>query len=95
MIVDGARRNARFPGEDLSKLQLVQPVDFRALKQAFLQAAAEGEAQFERLPPADMGCFYLDSTGRPVCPNPDSPEFAKLLRHFGSVRGAWPGIAEE
>jgi hypothetical protein len=39
-----------------------------------------------------MGCLYLVA-GKPVCPNPNDPEFPTLTRHFGSVKGAWPRIA--
>jgi hypothetical protein len=38
--------------------------------------------------------LYLDATGKPVCPDPASPEFPKLTRHYGSVKGAWPHIVE-
>jgi hypothetical protein len=31
---------------------------------------------------------------RPVCPDPSSPDFAKLARHFGSIKGAWPCIVQ-
>lgn len=94
-IVDGARRNTRFPGEDLSKLHLAQPVDFKALKRLFLKAADEAEALFNRLPLGDVGCLYLDTPGKPVCPDPDSADFAQLTRHFGCVKGAWPRIVDE
>ena len=47
-----------------------------------------------KLPPADAGCLFLNAQGKPVCPNPDSPEFSKLTRHFGSVKGAWPRIVD-
>ena len=92
MIIEGGRRNARFPGEDLTKLHLSQPLDFRDLKQIYIQAADEAEAIFERLPPQDVGCLYLDATRQPVCPDPDSPQFAGLTKHFGRVKGAWPTI---
>ena len=39
-------------------------------------------------------CLYLDSLGQPICPDPAGSEFPRLTRHFGSVRGAWPRIAE-
>jgi hypothetical protein len=42
----------------------------------------------------EMGCLYLDRTGKPVCPDPAAPDFPKLTRHFGSVKGAWPRIVE-
>jgi len=41
-----------------------------------------------------VGCLYLDRTGQPVCPDPAATEFPKLMRHFGSVKGAWPRIVE-
>ena len=31
------------------------------------------------------------STG--ITPDPGSPDFPKLTRHFGSIRGAWPKIS--
>jgi hypothetical protein len=42
-----------------------------------------------------MGCFYLNRAGQPVCPDPTAEEFAQLDRHYGSVKGAWPRLAEE
>jgi hypothetical protein len=41
-----------------------------------------------------VGCLYLDHTGKPICPDPAAPDFPKLTRHFGSVKGAWPRIVE-
>ena len=38
--------------------------------------------------------LYLDAAGKPVCPDPASPEFPKLTRHYGSVKGASPRIME-
>jgi PAS domain-containing protein len=95
MILDGARRNTRFPDEDLSKLYLAQPADFKALKRRFLQAADEAESLFQKLPLADVGCFYLDSDGKPVYPNPAASDFARLTRHCGCVKGAWPRVMDE
>lgn len=69
-------------------------VDLVALREKWSAAAAEAFALIGQLPPAELGCFYLDSTGRPVCPDPASADFAKLTRHYGSVRGAWPQIVE-
>jgi len=48
---------------------------------------------FNQLPPEEVGCLYLDAKNQAVTPDPASPEFSKLHRHFGSVRGAWPAIA--
>ncbi len=37
---------------------------------------------------------HLNHANQPVCPDPAAPGFAKLTRHFGSVKGAWPRILE-
>jgi hypothetical protein len=36
----------------------------------------------------------LNPQGQPVCPDPASPEFKSLTRHFGSLKGARPRIAD-
>ena len=94
LIIDWSRRSSRYTAEDVEKVRLPSPPDLRAMKLAFLQATEESESLFTRLPMEEMGCLYLDASGKPVCPNPDSPEFPKLTRHYGSVKGAWPRIVE-
>jgi len=54
---------------------------------------AEATALFNQLPPEEVGCLYLDTSNQAVTPDPSAPEFSKLRRHHGSVRGAWPSIA--
>lgn len=95
LIVEFARRNSKYRLEDFAAVRTKEPVNLVALKHAFLDAAARAEALFTRLPPTELGCFYVDDTGRPAEPNPDAPEFSSLRRHYGSVRGAWPRVAEE
>jgi hypothetical protein len=94
MIADWARRGNKFRPEDLRDVRLSRPFDLVAGKQKWLIAWAEAEALFKKLPPAEMGCFYLDGAGKPVCPDPASPEFQKLTRHFGSIKGVLPRIVE-
>ncbi len=93
-IIDWGGRQARLAGEDVSKLRLSEPVDFKALRLRWHQAAEEGLALIEKLPVTERGCLYLNAAGQPVCPDPAAPEFQKLTRHFGSVKGAWPRIGE-
>ena len=95
LILDWARRSTKYRIEDVEELKMGRPVDLRELKMTWMKATEEAGALFEKLPPAEMGCLYLDASGRPVCPDPEAAEFGKLTRHFGSVRGAWPRIAEE
>jgi len=93
-ILDWCTRNTRYRPEDLADIRLSRPIDLKETKKALLEAVAEAEALIEKLPPSEMGCLYLDSNCQPVCPDPDSAEFPKLTRHFGSVKGAWPRISE-
>ncbi len=93
LIADWARRGNKFRPEEVRGVPLREPFDLVANKEAWLAAWAEANALFEKLPPAEMGCFYLDAAGKPVCPDPATAEFPKLTRHYGSVKGAWPRIA--
>lgn len=93
-IVDWGGRQARLQGQDAGPLNLKQPPDFQDLRRRWTQAAEEALALIEKLPVTERGCFYLDAKNNPVCPNPASPNFAHLTRHYGSVKGAWPQIAE-
>ncbi|MBN8247897.1 MAG: hypothetical protein J0L84_10685 [Verrucomicrobia bacterium] len=94
-ILHWSRRNAVFRPEALEDLRLSRPVTLVELKQHWMEASQSALELVARLPPAELGCFYLNAAGHPVCPDPDSAEFAGLTRHYGSVRGAWPRIVEE
>lgn len=94
LIVQLARRNSKYRLEDFDGVRTSQPVDLRAMKAAFLQAADAAEELFIRLPVEELGCFYLDAKGHPIEPNPSDDRFPELQRHFGSVKGAWPRIVE-
>jgi hypothetical protein len=95
MIIHYARRFAIYRESDVRDLQLSQPVDLRDLKVRWMEASQEALELFPRLPASELGCLYLDARGCPVCPEPDSPAFPKLKRHFGSLFGALPRIVED
>ena len=44
------------------------------------------------LPPEEVGCLYLRGDRTPVTPDPAAKTFAKLTRHRGCIRGAWPSV---
>jgi len=94
-ILDWALRGNRFYPADLREIRLERPLDLVVAKEKWFAAVQEARDLVARLPVTELGCFYLDAGGRPVCPDPGSAEFAGLKRHFGSVRGAWPRIVEE
>ena len=88
------RWTSRYTPDEIERAQLPQPPELRAMKMMLIEATEEAAGLFKKLPPAEMGCLYLEASGRPVCPDPEAAEFGKLTRHFGSVRGAWPRMAE-
>lgn len=95
-LLDAAKRFVRFPFDlrEWSAVGVAPPPDLGHFKRRFLTLVDEAAALVAKLPPLEMGCLYLDASGKPVCPDPSSPEFPKLTRHFGSVKGAWPRIVE-
>lgn len=94
-MIDWIRRTSRYTVEEIERARLPHPPDLRAMKQQLMETSFQADALFKKLPPSEMGCLYLDAAGRAVCPDPDAAEFARLTRHFGSVKGAWPRIVEE
>jgi hypothetical protein len=93
LVLDQTNRHSRYQESDLKGENLARPVDLRELKQQWLDARARAERLFDQLPVEELGCLYLDPADNPVTPNPLSPDFPKLTRHFGSIRGAWPKIS--
>ncbi len=87
MLVELAARSTHYRQEEIDALYLATPVDALALKAQWLVALEQARELVTRLPAADVGCLYLDASGRAVTPG---PEFAGLVRHFGCVGGAWP-----
>ncbi|HTI70487.1 MAG TPA: nucleotidyl transferase AbiEii/AbiGii toxin family protein [Candidatus Limnocylindria bacterium] len=95
MLVEFAVRNSKYRPEHFDQVRLTVPVDLQRMKEVFLAAVEDAQDLFAKLPSEEIGCFYLNETGHPVYPDPDSPGFGKLKRHFGSVRGTLPRISEE
>ena len=92
-LIEEAQRLAHYSAARLKTLLLREPVDLVECKRQWLAAVAEANALFLKLPPEEIGCLYLDATGQAVVPDPATPEFKSMGRHFGSVSGAWPVIA--
>jgi hypothetical protein len=93
-LLEEVQRLAHYPASRLNTLLLREPVDPVECKRQWLHALAQAKALFNQLPPEDVGCLYLNSDNQAVTPDPSAPEFSRLRRHYGSVRGAWPAIAE-
>ncbi len=89
-LLDQCGRHTACSAADLLRLDLRRPLDPVELKSQWLQAADQARQLAERLPPEELGCLYLDARGQPVTPDPDAAAFPALVRHCGSVGGAWP-----
>ena len=94
MILEWTRRQAFYTPEQVKEVQVSTPLDLVQMRRDWMGMVAEAEALLDKLPPAERGCLYLNSEGKPVYLDPGSPEFPKLVRHYGSVKGAWPRIVE-
>jgi len=95
LIIILARRLAIYREEDVREVKFNEPIDLRELKVRWMEASQAAMELIAKLPPSELGCLYLDATGHPVCPDPDSPVFPSLSRHYGSLRGALPRIVED
>ena len=92
-ILDQIRRTTHYTQPDLDRLALAQPVTAADLHARRVAAVGQAEALVHRLPPAEIGCLYLDEAGVPHTPDPDAPAFSSWRRHYGCVGGAWPVVA--
>ena len=93
-LIDEAQRLAHYHTSLLAKIESREPVNLVECKKQWLEMTREARVLFDHLPAEEVGCLYLDADNRPVTPNPGAPEFPKLRRHFGTVRGAWPVVRE-
>ena len=92
MILQECQRTTHFRPEQFLDLQLAAPLDLPRWKQIWMEASHTAEYLLKRLPAEEVGCLYLDAAGNPLTPDPAAATFARLGRHFGCVRGAWPVI---
>lgn len=92
-LLDQMGRHAAYRQADLDSLSLTEPLDLKKLKWRWLAAVDTARAVMMKLPPTEVGCLYLGPDLGPRTPDPDSPDFTRLTRHYGRVRGAWPTLS--
>ena len=92
-LLEHAARHAAYTQADLDRLALRQPLELGTLKRRWLAAIERARTLVAELPAAEVGCLYLDPEGSPTTPDPSSDGFGALVRHQGSVRGAWPTVS--
>lgn len=90
LLLEHAGRHACYRETDLARLALTSSVTLRELKAQWLSGLERAQALIADLPAEDLGCIYLSQDGTPVVPDPKSPAFSEMKRHFGRIGGAWP-----
>jgi hypothetical protein len=90
LILNELHRHTRYQPEELAEVRLREPVSLAALKVEWLGMLQSARALVEALPAREVGCLYLDADGLPAAVDPTTPEFTTLIRHWGSLKGAWP-----
>jgi hypothetical protein len=93
-LLDHAGRHVAYTQNDVNRLELRSPLDLRDMKKKWLEALAEARRLTAKLPSEELGCLYLMTDQVPVIPDPGAETFRLLIRHSGSVRGAWPTVTE-
>ncbi len=93
-LLDQAGRHTAYTQADVKRLNLLKPLDLVTLKQEWFSAMENARQLIKELPPVEVGCLYISPTEKaPVTPCPSSDNFPALLRHNGSIHGAWPTVS--
>lgn len=92
-LLDQAGRHVAYNQADLDRLHLREPMNIVAMKGKWLNAMEQARSLDASLPPDEIGCLYLGPDNNPVTPEPASGTFSTLVRHKGSIRGAWPTVS--
>ena len=93
LLLDQMGRHVAYQQTDLDRLSLRKPLDLRRLKLRWIAAVEAATTTLSKLPPEEVGCLYLGPDLRPRNPDPASPDFPRITRHYGRVRGAWPTLS--
>ena len=94
-ILNELNRHSRYQPADLAEVRLTRPVTLQDLKGKWLEMLRTAHVLVESLPASEVGYLYLDSTGRPMTPDPNAAEFGALTRHYGQLRGSWPRVMRD
>jgi hypothetical protein len=86
LILDNCKRFSRMDPEQFRQVLGRSNLNYVQLRSDWFNMIERAQAVVESLPPAEVGCLYLDQNGKLV--DPISHPEATL--HFGSVGGAIP-----
>ena len=89
-VLELLKRRGRIRPEDLERLDLTEPMDVRATKNAWLEALDSVEPFVDSRPPAEIGCLYYSPSKRAFV---DPREASDAVPHFGRPGGVLPRVA--
>ncbi len=95
-LLELLQRRGRYRPEDFARLNLTEPFDLVAAKQAWLAALAEAEAFARARPPDEIGClYYATKKDAFVMPGAHpSLDDQGIVLHFGAPHGVLPRITD-
>ena len=93
LLFDCISRHAIVRPEQLAAENLVEPLSPVELKKRWLSLFNSATEQLRKAPVKDLGCLYL-SRDNEVVRDPFSGDMKHFHRHFGSIGGSWPRLAD-
>lgn len=92
-LLEMIRRRGKIREEDLTHLNLSEPIDLKALKAAWLTALDEAEAFVNSRPAGEVGCLYY-SLEREAFVNPNAAPGERVVPHYGRPGGVIPRVSD-
>ncbi len=90
LILENCRRFSRMEPGQFANVLGTPALDYVSLREDWFSIFDRAQTLVDSLPAAEIGCLYLDSGEKLVDPRVHS----QSIRHFGSVGGAWPRLAD-
>lgn len=96
-LLELLRRRGRHRADEIARLNLTEPFDLVAAKEAWLAALDRAGEFIESRPSDDLGCLYYAVADEDfVAPLPEVDlRASRIVRHFGSPGGVLPQPAED
>lgn len=90
-LLELLRRRGRIHTEDLSRLDLTEPVDLHAVKKSWLEAVDSVDPFVASRPADEIGCLYYSAEGQEFVDPQGVPD---AVPHFGRPGGVLPRIID-
>jgi len=90
-LLELLRRRGRIRPEDLTRLDLTEPVDLHSVKSSWIEALDSVEPFVATMPFEEIGCLYHSTTRQEFV---DPREVTDAVPHFGRPGGVLPRIVD-